>query len=227
MKGPEKQKKKKKSNRFLAVPLSQLDVSPPYPRGIPRIDKSRSRARRQPSLQCWRWKPPTEPTVSPDKMWRRRPTLAWRKESHCISLDGTASKWPCKINGAAMTPSKNSTSLLLIFFLGSLNQMVFYFIDVLLWTSCFLLFNYLEPIKTYNIYVCFLSICTFAAPLDVEDLLHERMLLSFNTEIEDGSIEEVLFYFSPFKSLIDNVFDFWGANACIFLWEGISVLCWS
>lgn len=38
----------------------------------------------------------------------------------------------------------------------------------------------------------------FAAPLDVEDLetlLHERMLLSFNTEIEDGSIEEVLFYF--------------------------------
>ncbi|KAH9682609.1 pre-rrna-processing protein tsr2 motif protein [Citrus sinensis] len=32
------------------------------------------------------------------------------------------------------------------------------------------------------------------APLDVEDLetlLHERMLLSFNTEIEDGSIEEV------------------------------------
>ena len=143
MKGPEKQKKKKKSNRFLAVPLSQLDVSPPYPRGIPRIDKSRSRARRQPSLQCWRWKPPTEPTVSPDKMWRRRPTLAWRKESHCISLDGTASKWPCKINGAAVTPSKSSTSLLLIFFLGSLNQMVFYFIDVLLWTSCFLLFNYL------------------------------------------------------------------------------------
>lgn len=142
-----KKKKKKKSNRFLSVPLSQLDVSPPYPRSIPRIDKSRSRGRRQLSLQCWRWKPSTEPTVSPAKMWRRRPTLAWRKESHCISLDGTASKWPCKINGAAMTPSKSSTSLLLIFFLGSLNQMVFcfiYFIDViLLWTSCFLLFNYL------------------------------------------------------------------------------------
>ncbi|KAK0608511.1 hypothetical protein LWI29_031797 [Acer saccharum] len=31
---------------------------------------------------------------------------------------------------------------------------------------------------------------------DLETLLHERMLLSFNTEIEDGSIEEVEFFIS-------------------------------
>ncbi|KAG8373074.1 hypothetical protein BUALT_Bualt12G0132900 [Buddleja alternifolia] len=31
---------------------------------------------------------------------------------------------------------------------------------------------------------------------DLENLLHERLLLTFNTEIEDGSIEEVYFVFS-------------------------------
>lgn len=30
---------------------------------------------------------------------------------------------------------------------------------------------------------------------DLENLLHERMILSFNTDIEDGSIEEVIFNF--------------------------------
>ena len=29
---------------------------------------------------------------------------------------------------------------------------------------------------------------------DVENLLHESLLLSFNTDIEDGSIEEVQIY---------------------------------
>ena len=40
-----------------------------------------------------------------------------------------------------------------------------------------------------------------AAPLcveDLENLLHESLLFSFNTEIEDGSIEEVMYYI-PFE----------------------------
>ena len=40
------------------------------------------------------------------------------------------------------------------------------------------------------------------APLyveDVENLLHESLLLTFNTEIEDGSIEEVSFIYIRIK----------------------------
>lgn len=42
-----------------------------------------------------------------------------------------------------------------------------------------------------------------AGPLyveDLENLLHENLLLSFNTEIEDGSIEEVYTYSLPHSS---------------------------
>ncbi|KAK1591062.1 hypothetical protein Q3G72_001570 [Acer saccharum] len=52
---------------------------------------------------------------------------------------------------------------------------------------------------------------------DLETLLHERMLLSFNTEIEDGSIEEV-FSENDDKSLADEAsnitMEFWIATSC-------------
>lgn len=37
---------------------------------------------------------------------------------------------------------------------------------------------------------------------DLENLLHERLLLSFNTEIEDGSIEEVLYFLMAYALLL-------------------------
>lgn len=47
---------------------------------------------------------------------------------------------------------------------------------------------------------------------DLENLLHECMLFSFNTEIEDGSIEEVMYYIHPlnfepnFEPRLKNMF---------------------
>jgi len=47
---------------------------------------------------------------------------------------------------------------------------------------------------------------------DLENLLHECMLFSFNTEIEDGSIEEVTYYIHPlnFEPQLKNMFDMFG-----------------
>ncbi|KAF2284229.1 hypothetical protein GH714_019983 [Hevea brasiliensis] len=40
---------------------------------------------------------------------------------------------------------------------------------------------------------------------DLENLLHESLLLSFNTEIEDGSIEEVYTYSLDYSSFSVNL----------------------
>lgn len=48
--------------------------------------------------------------------------------------------------------------------------------------------------KIYRERDVLLPLCSLPASLyieELENLLHESMLLSFNTEIEDGSIEEV------------------------------------
>lgn len=37
---------------------------------------------------------------------------------------------------------------------------------------------------------------------EIENLLHESLLLSFNTEIEDGSIEEVYYFLNMSDDLL-------------------------
>jgi len=133
--------------------------------------------------------------------------LGCKRVSFCFSHVGMPFKWPSRTNGVVVIPSKNHTNLLLIYSLGSPNPMVF-----VLWIN-FLYFIFYLLIHHPLCLICFFFvICKFVlitAPIrieDLENLLHESMLLTFNTEIEDGSIEQVYIHTFSISNFTKSMF---------------------
>lgn len=151
----------------------------------------------QHTRRCLKWIPRI---VTIAREQRQILRFCCRRISFCFFLVGMPFKWLLKINGVVLTLFRNRNNFLLIYSPCSLNPKVVNCFSIRFFSCSFhsfrhiLLLNFLfcSNISPMSLLRDLSSKFSALVPIEeLENLLYECMLLTFNTEIEDGSIEQV------------------------------------